>query len=125
MLFDLPGCNPEQIQRTEAVLKSIAWHLSSKRKCKGKTYRVIIRVSESAGIVEQYASFECDEKLRSHRNRDYMARPLEHVISDHFPDYCVRARPMYCRLKRDTCVPGVYEYRLSASGRYRRWCKVG
>lgn len=125
LLFNLPNCNPEQVQLTEAFLKSIAWHLSSKKNCKGKVYRVEIQTIDSENSKRQLVVFECDVRLRSHYNRNYMAKVLEHVLVDHFQEHMSFITTSKHIVMPNTFVPGVYEYRLSASGRYRRWCKVG
>lgn len=127
MLFHLPDCDKMQVQRTEQLLKSIAWHLSSKRKCKGAIYEVIIQDSYDAP--EDICSVCCNQEvqLRSHLNRNYMCSVVEHILTHHFEElqnYTDQALAQKCLVRKNLFLPGKYEYQISASGKYRRWCRV-
>lgn len=119
MLFDVAGCSHKMISNTELLLKSIAWHLSSKRDCRGKTYKVIID--------NNTVYFDISITLQSHSGgRNCMMPVIQHIIIEHFSDIADKNPVVnnHCNVIPDSLVPGTYEYRPFASGKYRHWFKV-
>ena len=119
MLFDVAGCSHKMISNTELLLKSIAWHLSSKRDCRGKTYKVIID--------NNTVYFDISTTLQSHSGgRNCMMPVIQHIIIEHFSDIADKNPVVnnHCNVIPDSLVPGIYEYRPFASGKYRHWFKI-
>lgn len=138
MLFDVPGCSYSMIKQTEDVLKSIAWHLSSKKQCSGKVYRVAIGLKdeEQQSCIQllhnntdfsNVIMFDIDVTLKSHvGSRTHMMPVIQHILMQHFSDVVSDTHVIgnVCNIKPDSLVSGIYEYRPFASGKYRRWFRV-
>ena len=137
MLFDLPNCSHDMIKQTNEVLKSIAWHLSGKKRCSGRIYRVAIGCKDMKqqaciSILPEDADysnivmFDIDVSLKSHvGSRTHMMSVIQHVLIQHFPDIVSDTYIIgnVCSIKSNTLVPGIYEYKPFASGKYRRWSR--
>jgi hypothetical protein len=51
---------------------------------------------------------------------------IQHIIIEHFSDIADKNPVVnnHCNVIPDSLVPGIYEYRPFASGKYRHWFKV-
>lgn len=134
-LFKL-GYSEEAAVRTSNILKSISSHLAKRKSCKGMTYRVAIGMYDCEQIIcrkmwsNQNCSnsvfFDTNLKLTTHLGRRRCGSPvIQHIITEHFPEVyagCANGNQVY--YKHNMLVPGIYEYRLSASGKYRKWVRI-
>lgn len=127
------------IDRTATLLNSIAQHMSTRSTERGKTLRVSICTldmdNEEARMhnatfrdgVEDYIFFETGIRFRSHSKSKSSSDPaIEHIVKEHFTDsYIAGAIGRKVKVHRCHFVPGIYEYRYSSTGKYRKWFKVG
>lgn len=118
MLFDVPNCSAAMINNTEQLLKSIAWHLSAKRGCRGKVYTVIID--------DDKVTFNIDIELQSHSSKVQKTPVIQHIFLYQFPLIMAYTQDINntCNIKPGVLIPGKYEYRPFASGKYRRWFRI-
>ncbi len=129
----------ERINLTESILSSIATHLAQKKSCRRKTYRVAIGMYDAEqnvcrqmfysdkGSCYNFIFFDCDARIKEHSTygRRFEEPAIQHIIIKHFPDvWAGAANGNQVQIKHWMLIPGIYEYRLSASGKYRKWFKV-
>lgn len=134
MLFDNTTHSEDCICRTNDILKSITQHLSGRQSCRGVVYRIAIGMydMEQASCRDSWRSYhDCDDciffdtntKLRSNSGR--MIPAIQHIMIEHFPDvWAGIANGNQVQIHTMMLIPGIYEYRKSTTGKYRKWFKV-
>lgn len=123
-----------RIKLTGEVLSSISSHLSSRRECRGKVYRVAIGVKDNKQRVSRDWPFDHEESIffdtavrikPSRRKGEHKIPPIQHIMLDHFPEICAGvANGNQVQIHFNKLIPGIYEYRKTANSKYRRWCKL-
>lgn len=125
----------KKIRLTEQVLLSISRHLSGRKECRGKIYRVAIGVKDPMQAVSRNWPFSADDsiffdidiRIKPSRHKGAHKIPvIQHIMFDHFrEDVCTGcANGNQVQIYPNSLVPGIYEYRQSASGRYRKWFRL-
>lgn len=127
------------IECTKSVLTSIAKHLSKNKACRKQIYRVSIGVYDSIQNAcykfyhnhqqdcTNFIFFDTDVKLISHLSTNQRVKlpAIQHIILEHFFNlYAGAANGNQVQIRTEMLIPGIYEYRLSASGKYRKWFRV-
>lgn len=123
---------------TVNLLYCISDHLSSRKDCKGQTYRVAIGVRDD----KQYISENWPETWNIHQciffqtpvqvfpsrhdRKAWDKQPIiQHVVIDHFPDiFAGAANGCQCQIHTGKLVEGIYEYRASLNTKNRRWFRI-
>ena len=139
MSFNVYKYTPECVKRTEDLLHCISKHLSSKPKCRGVNYRVAIYTYDDEqetcnrwealygeSGADNCIFFDTTARLCRHGQNNKSAEPaIWHIVCQHFPELaCGTGEGNQICVKTDMLVPGVYEYKCSVTGKYRRWFKV-
>lgn len=125
----------KKIRLTEQVLSSISRHLSGRKDCRGRVYRVAIGVKDPMQAVSRNwpfsadgsIFFDIDIKIRpSRRSGKYRVPVIQHIMFDHFrDDVCAGcANGNQVQIYPNSLVPGIYEYRRSSTGKYRKWFRL-
>lgn len=133
--FTNSNCSAKSIENTENVLNSISQHLSKRKGCSGVVYRVAIGMRDSEQrVCAMWSGRDCSNsiffdsniELCSHSGGKKHGVPaIQHVMYEHFHDiFAGSANGNQAYYKHNTLVPGIYEYRVSTSGKYRKWIKV-
>lgn len=103
-------------QRTERLLHLISYHLSTRKQCRNKEYRVnihLVTVTNGSLIITVDPALPM---LDSRTNR-YERSLLAHIFKYHMPE-------LYGKdLRANTFVPGTYIYKQSVNHKYRKWTK--
>lgn len=118
-----------QSENTKKLLNSISKHLSGRKDCKGVEYKVRICIEDPDDPYSKYETTQIKftpeiRVLPNARCRaDYQKENIVyHVLTRHFNDLFEGIRPSgNCSIYKDAIVPGIYVYRISANGKYRRW----
>ena len=110
----------DKVRRTAALLHQISAHMAGRDGYRGISYHVTICEKQVAYTPELYLTQwilknTVDGKKRVKRINN--ARLLDHLYREHIPFETENISTEY--------VTGVYEYKLSTSGKYRRWHRVG
>lgn len=132
-LFDNTEYSLECINLTENILLSISHHLSGRSMCRGIVYRVAIGVFDNEQQIchmkwEDRDCTDCmffDSVVQLRSNSGRMIPVIQHIIIEHFYNvWAGAANGNQVQIYPYKLVPGIYEYRKSSTGKYRRWFKV-
>lgn len=133
ILFNSTEYSLERIKLTEDILLSISHHLSGKSMCRGTVYRVAIGVFDNEQQICRmgWDDSECtncmffDSMIQLRSNSGRMIPAIQHIIVEHFHNvWAGAANGNQVQIYPYKLVPGIYEYRKSSTGKYRRWFKV-
>lgn len=130
---------PDKSKLTQKFLQCIAQHLSSRRECKGVSYRISIGVHDSMLYPHEVSMFEKELSNKRvlfhpntyvfpnqyHRKDTDKVNVVYHVASSHFGDMILSYQEDGCTyVDTDKLVRGVYEYQPSIDNKKRRWVRV-
>ena len=124
---------------TQQLLNSIAYHLSGRAECRGATYRLAVGMEDAEQETQMFLSDRDDVRKRIwfspsidvfpsiHERKPGSQIPvISHIILSHFRDEVFDSTDDFGNLliREDSLVPGIYEYRPSEVRQRRRWVRV-
>jgi hypothetical protein len=132
----------ERTDLTRKLLLCISDHLSTRKECRGKTYRVAIGVRDETQSIcniknfigdskaaENYIFFETPIQVFPNRynRKDWDKRPvIQHIIYAHFWNELSPGAGSGCmvQIHCNKLIRGIYEYQPSLNNKRRRWVKI-
>lgn len=102
----------EDSRITKSILSHIAKHLSTRTQCRNIEYTVHMENCESGPIIWMIPRINVFPNTHKRREID------EESVITHVLKYHVQIRP------DSEVVPGTYVYKLSSTGKRRRWEKI-